>query len=140
MARERVFFLIMFGIFVLLAFYIAASVIQIYRSSKNQTSSTMPFVKCSALLFEVDKTTIKLQNGNLSFEVSNTYGDKIDALTIGYYDEKNNEKNYEFKFLDFYNGKKKKIVIYNFNHEGEFYVYPSGCPQNKKIYETKSSK
>lgn len=134
------FFLIMFGIFVILAFYIAGSIIQIYRGSKNQTSGTIPFVKCSTLLFEVDKTTIKIERGNLSFEVLNTYGDKIDALTVGYYDEKNAEKNYEFKFLDFYNGKKKKIVIYNFNHEGEFYVYPSGCPQNKKFYTTKTNK
>ena len=61
MAKERVFFLITFGIFVVLAFYIAGSVIQIYKSSKNQTSGTMPFVKCSTLLFEVDKTTIKLE-------------------------------------------------------------------------------
>ncbi|MEM2121871.1 MAG: hypothetical protein QXU20_04410, partial [Candidatus Woesearchaeota archaeon] len=69
----------MFGIFIILVFYIAGSIIQIYRSSKNETSTTIPFVKCSTLLFEVENTTIKLENGNLSFEVWNTYGDKIDA-------------------------------------------------------------
>jgi len=127
--KNAIMFIIVFGVFIILAMYISGSVVNIYKESKQETKKTLPLVRCTSLLFEVEDDTIKLENNTLYFTVRNTYGDEINAFII-----KTNNNSYEINLRNFVRGKTQRIKLENFSAQ-EFYIYPKGCPQNKKNYK-----
>lgn len=130
--RQIVFMIIILAIFIFLVMQILVSVVNVYRTNKdNATKIAETSYDCTLLSFYVYQDSIKYNGNTLSFKIQNRIGEPFEELVVDTGSEKHIKE-----LINFISGSEPQTISINDPAVGKIItIYPKTCEQNKKSFE-----